>query len=115
MNRSLILNPPFIVRRSFSLKWGIILRVFWALAVLSIIALLVFYIFQVNFEVSERYLIKEYERRLAEVSQESKNLEISLVQMNSLNNVAGLLKELNFVKIDKIHYIRVLGREVVTK
>jgi len=115
MNNTLILNPPFILKSNLSLKWQISLRMFWFLSALLITTLLVFYIFQVNAEVSERYLIQKYETTIAEISKENQNLEISSFQVNSLNNVTSLLENLNFEKIGRIHYIRVLDSQVVTK
>lgn len=115
VNNILILNPPFIFKGNLSLKWKISSRIFWILSILSIAALLVFYIFQVNAEVSERYLIQKYGKRLAELSIESKNLEISSSQFNSLDNIIVSLEDLNFEKTNKTHYIRVLNNQVVAK
>lgn len=88
---------------------------FLILGILLTVALLVFYIFQVNTEVSQRYLIQEYEKRIAEISKENQHLEISSAQASSLDNITILLGELNFEKTDKIHYIRVLETQVVAK
>jgi len=91
------------------------LRIFWLLSILLTIAFLVFYIFQVNAEVSERYSIQRYQKRIAEISKENQNLEISSAQINSLDNLTLLLEKLNFEKTDKIHYIQVLDTQVVAK
>jgi len=89
------------------------LRVFWLLSILLTITCLVFYIFQVNAEVSERYLTEEYQKRITEISKENQGLEISSAQVNSLDNLTLLLEELDFEKTDKIHYIQVLDTQVV--
>jgi len=112
MNNTLTLNHPLIIK---PLKKLITLRLFWFLAVLSAAALLVFYVFQINAAVSERYSIQKYEKRTSEISRENQNLEISSAQTNSLDNVTAFLGELNFEKVNKIHYIRVLDTRVVTK
>ena len=112
MNNTLILNPSFI---NISFGWKISLKLFWLLSFLSIVALLTFYIFQVNAAVSEGYLIQEYEKKISETSRESQNLVISSAQVGSLDKVEELLETLNFEKINKIHYIRVLDTQVVTK
>lgn len=91
------------------------LRAFWLLSILLTIAFLVFYIFQVNVEVSERYSIQEYQERIAEISKENQSLEINSAQINSLDNLTLLLEGLNFEETDKIHYIRVLDTQVVAK
>lgn len=88
-------------------------RVFWLLSILLTITFLVFYIFQVNAEVSERYLTQEYQKRITEISKENQSLEISSAQINSLDNLTLLLEGLNFEETDKIHYIQVLDTQVV--
>ncbi len=115
MNHTLILNPPFILKGNLSLKWRIGLKVFWVLSVLLIVTLLVFYIFQVNRGVSERYSIQKYENRLIELSKENQNLEISSVQVISLDNILSLLENSGFEKTDKVYYIKVPDTQVVTK
>jgi len=89
------------------------LRVFWLLSILLTITCLVFYIFQVNAEISGRYSIQEYQERIAQISKENQSLEINSAQINSLDNLTLLLEELNFEETDKIHYIRVLDTQVV--
>ncbi len=110
MNNTLTLNHSLIIK---PLKKLITLRLFWFLAVLSAAALLVFYVFQINAAVSERYSIQKYEKRISEVSRENQNLEISSAQTNSLDNITAFLGELNFEKVDKIHYIQVLDTQVI--
>lgn len=110
------LVPSIPYQKVVSLKLPkVSFRVFWFLTALSIAVLLVFYIFQVNAEISERYLIQEYQKRISEVSKENQNLEISSAQINSLDNITLLLEELNFEKTDKIHYIQALDTQVVAK
>lgn len=91
------------------------LPLFLALAVISIVAFSVFYIFQINAEVSERYLIQEYEKKTDELSKENKNLEVATTQVASLDKIVEQIASLNFEKTDKIHYIRVLETQVVAK
>lgn len=93
----------------------IILRLFWIISFILVTFSLIFYVFQVNAEVSERYLIQKYEQKLSEVLKENQNLEISSVQASSLDDIMVLMEGLNFEKVDKIHYIRVLGNQIVTK
>lgn len=112
MNNTLILNHPHSLIIKL-LKRSITLRLFWLLTILSVVALLAFYVFQVNAVVSERYSVQKYEKRMSEISRENQNLEISSAQTNSLDNIIALLGELNFEKADKIHYIQVLDTQVV--
>ncbi len=115
INSISILNPTFVITNNFSLKWRIFLRLFWTLCIFSIITLLVFYIFQVNSEISERYSIRDYGKILDKLSKENKNLGINSLQVNSFKNIEESLKNLNFEKAGKISYIQVLDNQVVVK
>ena len=85
------------------------------LSVIIIIGFLVFYVFQINTEISKRYLIKDYEKRIAELSSQNKVLEIDSAQNGSLGKMAEIIASQDFEKIDKIHYIRILDTQVVAK
>lgn len=115
MNTTLVLTPSFVLRNNFSLKFKILLGTFCILSVLVMMLLLVYYIFQVNTEISERYSLWEMERKVSEISKENKTLEINSSQVNSLEKLTELLDNLNFQKSDKISYIRILGNQVVAK
>jgi len=110
MDNILTLNPPISIKR---LPMRLSLRAFWIFSFISIISLLVLYIFQVNFLVSENYLIQDYQKKLNVLTRENRDLEIRFEQVNSLENIESLLSALNFEKVNKIHYIRVLEGEIV--
>jgi len=107
---TLTLHLP-IATKQLSLKLS--LKTFWILSIILTITLLVFYIFQINLMTKETYLIQEYQKKIGELSRENKILEINLSQQNSLSNIETLIKNLNFEKIDKIHYLQVLEGQVV--
>lgn len=69
-------------------------------------------IFQVNAFAKEIFLIKEYKNDLNTLSDNKENLEISLAQLSSLNNIEAYLKEKGFTKPSKIKYIRILETSV---
>ena len=91
------------------------LRILSVIGIFLIVLFIGLYLYQVNVEASERYLIQEYQRKITELSKENKILEINSAQIGSLDNVTELLKELSFEKTDKIHYIQVLDTQVVAK
>ena len=91
------------------------LKILWLLSILSMISLLVFYIFQINTVISGKYLVEKYKNRLIELSMENKNLEINSVHTVSLGNVLTLLESSDFEKASKVHYIQILGNKVITK
>jgi len=115
MNHILILNPSFILRRSLSLKRKLILRIFWISLFISIISLLVLYIFQVNSLTSENYLLKNQERKLTEIKKEKEILEINFSRANSLANIENYLQNQNFKKANQVKYIQILETSIVTK
>lgn len=91
------------------------LRIFWLLMSILITTLLIFYIFQINAITKDFYVLKTHQKQLAELSQENKNIEMSYSQTNSLKNIESLVKTLDYRKVEKIHYIRVLGGIVASK
>ncbi|PIR72469.1 MAG: hypothetical protein COU42_01280 [Candidatus Nealsonbacteria bacterium CG10_big_fil_rev_8_21_14_0_10_36_24] len=84
-------------------------------SVILIIGLLIFYVFQINTEISVRFSIKEYQKRITELSNQNKILAINSTQNGSLEKMAEIIASQDFEKIDKIHYIRVLNTQVVAK
>lgn len=115
MSYSRALNLPIPIIRPLTLKWRFSLKTFWALSFISIIILLVFYIFQINSVTSESYLLQNYQKRLNQLRQENEILEIDLAQVNSLINVEKQIETLGFEKVDKVYYIQVLESQIVTK
>lgn len=115
MNYTVALNPAIIITRCFPIKLKILLKLLWFLIILSTLLLLTLYIYQVNTEISTRYLIQNYEKRTEELLNESKNLEISSTKINYLDSVLASVEKLNFEKPEKIHYIRVMDNQVVVK
>lgn len=113
MNNIIALNSS--VARPFVVRWRFNTKAFWILGFLLIAPLLIFYIFQVNAVTKTSFLILSYEKKVTLLSQENKNLEINFSQVNSLANLETLLKNSNYEKIDKVHYIRVLEGTVVAK
>ncbi|MFC1663640.1 hypothetical protein ACFL0A_00725 [Patescibacteria group bacterium] len=107
--KALVLNPFLIFRNSFNLK------IFWALSSVLIISLLFFCLFQINEIAKGNYLTKNYQKKIADLSGENKGLEITASQLNSLTNIEALVANLNFEKITKIHYIKVLESSVAAK
>jgi len=91
------------------------LRAFWIFSTILIAFFIALYIYQVNIEISERYLIKEYQEKIAELSKNNKILEVYSAQISSLDNMTGSIEKLSFEKTDKIHYIQVLDTQVVAK
>ena len=77
--------------------------------------LLGFYVFQLNEIAKDRNFIQNYKLKIIEFTDENKNSEINFAQINSLESVETLVQNLNFEKIGKIHYIRILEPAMAIK
>lgn len=91
------------------------MKIFITLTILSIIFLSVLYVYQTNLEVSERYLVNESVRKISELSEENKTLEIASAKSSSLDKLAGLVDSSDYERITRIQYIKVLNGYVVAK
>ena len=65
------------------------MKIFITAAIFSIISLSIFYIYQTNLEVSERYLVQEYTKKISDFSGENKVLEISSAKSSSLDKMTN--------------------------
>lgn len=91
------------------------LRFLGILSSLLVILLFAFYVFQVSDAVSRGYQLQNYQKRLNQLSEESKLLEINSVQIHSLGSVEKRIQEMGFEKVGKIHYIQILESQIATK
>lgn len=115
MNHVSTLTPPFSIIRPLIFKLNFNLKILGILSLLTLISLLVFYIFQTNSVVSESYLFQNYQEKLNKMTQENEALEISSTQVNSWGSIESKIKELDFEKVGKVYYIRILENQIVTK
>jgi len=108
MSYTLILNPSI----SINFKSSLALKALGFSLFLSIIALLVFYIFQINALTGEKYLLSSQEKKLAEIKREAEVLKIDFAKANSLANIEIYFQNQNFKKISQVKYIRILDTSV---
>lgn len=90
------------------------IRILSVLSFAALIVLSIFYIFQVNKEVGERYLIEDYQKRIDVIAKNNQALEITLGETNSLDKLTAMIGGLNLERAEKVSYIKVLGNMVVT-
>jgi len=72
------------------------------------LALLIFYVWQVNELTRGSYLINSYEKQISELSSENKNLVVSFAESSFLGQALIKIRELNFQKTTSIKYIQIL-------
>ena len=103
MSHTLVLNPPI----SISFRSSLALKILGLCIFVSIITLLVFYIFQINAFTGEKHLLNNQEKKLAEIKREAEILKIDFAKANSLNNIEIYFQNQNFKKISQVKYIRI--------
>ncbi len=89
------------------------LKLIWFSLALIIIFLLIFSIYQFNAYTQAVYFISSSERKISQLSQENKILEIDLAMASSLLNMENYLE--SFEKTENITYIRVLEGTALAK
>jgi len=104
-----------ILRQPFSLRNKIFFNLLLFLGFSAIIGLSGLYIFLVNSEVKEKYGLREYEKKLSEISKENEKLEVSFLRVDSLDNAIVLLDGLGLEKAENVSYIKVVDSQVVVK
>lgn len=112
MQNILTLIPPVSISLGLSSSLKVVLRV---LTIFVLLALLVFSVFQINTYTKEIYLIQNYEKKLNQLTQENKILEINFSEVNSLNNISNYVQNKVFEKTNRVDYIRLLESTVLAK
>ncbi len=79
------------------------------------VCVLVHYILQVGALSQDIFLLDDYERRLAALFDNNRNLDIDFSKMNSLSRVDGYLASRDFIKPVRVNYIRLLESSVAAK
>ena len=83
------------------------------LIVSAVFILFLISIYQFNVYTAEVYFINQAQRKITQLSQDNKVLEISLAEANSLGKLDHYAQ--NFEKAGKIEYLRVLEGTVLAK
>jgi hypothetical protein len=71
------------------------------------LALLIFYVFEINSLTGGSYLANEYEKQISKLSQENKSLEISFAESSFLGEVLGNIRTMNFQRTTSVKYIKI--------
>jgi len=108
MNNVLVLTPPISIKYRLVLNY----KLFWVLTLTLLFLFSAIYIFQINSLASQIYTLKNYEKKITQLSQENKILEINFSKVNSLNNLETYLSNQNFEKVSQVKYIRMRETEI---
>lgn len=89
------------------------LKRFWILCFISTLSLSALYVYQINQEVSQRYAVSDYSKKITKYAKENKTLEISLSESASLAKTSEAIRTLGYSQTDKIQYIKIMDNRVV--
>ncbi|OGZ19075.1 MAG: hypothetical protein A2175_02010 [Candidatus Nealsonbacteria bacterium RBG_13_42_11] len=112
MQNVLVSNLPITIN---SVRIKINLRVLSFFLFLTALSLFAVTILQLNTYTKEFYLVQSYEKKINQLTQENKVLEINFSQANSLLHIDNLAQNQIFVKAGKIDYIRILESTALAK
>lgn len=110
---SLILNPLSLLPRLFAPTF--LVKVFWLFSLTLLLSLLVFTFFQINHLAKEANSLRRLERKLTHLSQDYENWRLSAVQGDRELLAEQLMQELNFQKVEKLHFIKMPATEMAAK
>jgi len=71
------------------------------------LALLVFYVWQINALAKGSYTINNYEKEIAKLSDDNKNLQVSFAEKSFLGQAIVKIQALNFQKSTSVQFIQV--------
>lgn len=93
----------------------ICLRSFAILGSVFVLILLIFYIIQLSQVAKIGFAISSHKSKLAQLFQENKDLQARYCRANSLASLDSVLEDSNYVRVDKVHYIQILGDTIAVK
>ena len=82
-------------------------KIMCILGFIASLALLVFYVWQVNDLTRGSYLVNSYQRQIGQLADENKNLQVSFAQNSFLGQVLQETQALNFQKVTSVKYVQV--------
>jgi len=78
------------------------------------LALLVFYVWQINDLTKGSYSVNSYENQISKLSKENKNLQVSFAENSFLGQALVKIQALNFQKTVSVKYIQIPDNSVAT-
>ncbi|MCX6738340.1 MAG: hypothetical protein NTY11_02920 [Candidatus Parcubacteria bacterium] len=99
-----------ISRNSFKMNFKII----WGLSIFSIIGLFAIWVLQMQSLSRNSILVSEVQNKLAGLPTANAE-EAVLVSAKEMPEIDKVAQDLNFERIDKVHYIRAAGRTALAK
>ncbi|MBM3257636.1 MAG: hypothetical protein FJZ05_00170 [Candidatus Nealsonbacteria bacterium] len=111
MNKSSLVSSLPLSLPLIRFKVG--LKFVWFFLLTVIVSLLISSIYLLNVYTSEVYAASQYEKKVNQLSEENKLLEINMTRAGSLDKVDNYVQ--NFERAGRIEYIRVLESTALAK
>lgn len=70
------------------------------------LSLLVYYVWQVRYLTGGSYMVNSYEKQIAQLLNEKKELEVNFAESSFLGQVQQKIRDLNFEKTTSVQYIQ---------
>lgn len=84
-------------------------KIFWSLTILvSLFILSVVYLIQINELVAKNFELRIFEKNYQQGQEKNQSLSVSLMQIQSLDNLQAAAKNLNLISIEKPNYLKVI-------
>ena len=90
-------------------------KLFWALSLTLVLSLSFFYVSQINETTWSSFQLSGYDQKIQKLTKQTKDLETSFFESNSLQNIEEMVRGLGFEKVAEIHYIQATEGVIVTK
>jgi hypothetical protein len=78
------------------------------------LALLVFYVYQINSLMQGSYIVKGYQSQISKLTEENKTLEVSFAEDSFLGGALDKVQALNFQKATSVKYMQISDASVAT-
>jgi|SRR5579863_9847551 len=96
---------------AISINWKLV----YACAMLASLAMLVFYIYQVNQLTRGAYAIRGYNNQISSLAGENTNLEAQFAQSDFLAGVAQQAQALGFEKTTNVAYVQIMQNSLAER
>lgn len=102
-------------KKSFFQKFEINLYILNIILICLIVSASLTYLFYVNRQATSGFEIKSLEKKVAELQQQTEQLEIKKAEMQSLSEIEKSVADLNMVASQKIDYLPAVGSTFAVK
>ena len=74
-----------------------------------------YFIISINDLSIKGFILEDLKKQAADLKEDNQNLELSIMELKSYNNIIARTEKLNMVKVDKIDYITIINGGVAKK